>query len=66
MMQQHIERIGSTAHELGLRFEDTAFPRVCQPEETAELIVFLASPGGSSVSGSSVLADGGMLSTLGF
>jgi len=66
MMREHIETIGSTAQELGFRFGDDDFPRVCQPEETAQVIAFLASPAGSAVAGSSVWADGGMLSTLGF
>lgn len=66
MMQDHLDAMGETAEEVGFRFGDGDLPRVCQPEETAEVIAFLASPAGSAIAGSSVYADGGMLSTLGF
>jgi NAD(P)-dependent dehydrogenase (short-subunit alcohol dehydrogenase family) len=66
MMQEHIDVIGKSAEELGFRFGEGDFPRVSRPEETAEVIAFLASPAGSAIAGSSVLADGGQLSTLGF
>lgn len=66
MMQEHLDELGKSADELGFRFGAEHFPRVCQPEETAEVIAFLASSAGSAIAGSSVLADGGMLSTLGF
>lgn len=66
MMQEHIDAMGRTAEEIGFRFGDGDFPRVCRPEETAEVIAFLASPAASAIAGSSVLADGGQLSTLGF
>jgi NAD(P)-dependent dehydrogenase (short-subunit alcohol dehydrogenase family) len=66
MMQEHLDAIGSTAEEVGFRYGEEDFPRVCLPAETAEVIAFLASPAASSIAGSSVLADGGMLSTLGF
>lgn len=66
MMDEHVARIGSTPEEIGFRFAETDFPRVCRPEETAEVIAFLASPAASAIAGSAVLADGGMLSTLGF
>jgi NAD(P)-dependent dehydrogenase (short-subunit alcohol dehydrogenase family) len=66
MMQEHLDAIGETAEQLGFRFGDGDFPRVCQPEEIAEVIAFLASPAASAIAGTSIYADGGMLSTLGF
>jgi glucose 1-dehydrogenase len=66
MMQEHIDRIGGSAADLGFKFDEADFPRVCRPEETAEVIAFLASPAASAIAGSAVLADGGMLSFLGF
>ena len=45
--------------------KEDGIPRICAPEEIAQVIAFLLSPAGSAITGSAVLADGGILSTLG-
>lgn len=66
MLAEHAERLGPEAAAAAFPVGADLMPRTCEPEETAEVIAFLASPAGSAVVGSSVYADGGMLSTLGF
>ena len=38
--------------------------RLTEPEEIADLIVFLASPAASSVVGANIVADGGTVKTV--
>ncbi len=66
MLAEHADRLGPEAAAAAFPVGDDLIPRTCDPEETAEVIAFLASPAASAVVGSSVYADGGMLSTLGF
>jgi putative oxidoreductase len=49
----------SAAVEMGL-----SIGRLSEPEETAALIAFLASPRAANVTGADVLADGGAIKTV--
>jgi len=40
-------------------------PRMAQPEEIASLAVFLCSPGASFITATDILADGGMINSMG-
>lgn len=49
---------------LGLSYEPGAIPRVGRPEEVAAVIAFLVSDASSYITGSGLIADGGMLARL--
>jgi len=49
---------------LGLSFSPNAIPRVGRPEEVAAVIAFLLSDASSYITGSGLIADGGMLAKL--
>lgn len=61
MLRNHARVAGMTYEELGFSLDPSSFPRVCSPDEVAEVIAFAASPAGSAVTGSALLADGGLL-----
>ena len=49
---------------LGLSFDSGAIPRVGRPDEAAAVIAFLLSDSSSYITGSGLVADGGMLARL--
>ena len=49
---------------LGLSFDPRAIPRVGRPEELAAIIAFFISDSSSFITGSGLIADGGMLAKL--
>jgi NAD(P)-dependent dehydrogenase (short-subunit alcohol dehydrogenase family) len=49
---------------LGLSFDPGAIPRVGRPEEVAAVIAFLISDASSFITGSGLIADGGLLAKL--
>lgn len=49
---------------LGLSFDPGAIPRVGRPEEVAAVIAFLLSDASSFITGTGLIADGGMLAKL--
>jgi NAD(P)-dependent dehydrogenase (short-subunit alcohol dehydrogenase family) len=63
MSQRAFEAAGG-AESLGLSFEANALPRIAQPRELAQVIAFLISDASSFITGTGLVADGGMLARL--
>jgi NAD(P)-dependent dehydrogenase (short-subunit alcohol dehydrogenase family) len=61
MLQQHADRVGMTLAELGFPTSDTAIGRIAQPDELADVIAFCLSRSATYITGSAILADGGIL-----
>jgi NAD(P)-dependent dehydrogenase (short-subunit alcohol dehydrogenase family) len=64
MLRQHAERQGKSYEELGFATTVGAIGRVGRPEEVAEAILFVASPGGSLINGTGIVVDGGLLAAF--
>jgi NAD(P)-dependent dehydrogenase (short-subunit alcohol dehydrogenase family) len=61
MLRQHAERENKSLEELGFPPGDFAIGRIAQPEELADIIAFTLSRGASFITGSAIIADGGIL-----
>lgn len=62
MLRSHAEREGRTLAELGFPPGDRAIGRIAQPEELAGTIRFALSEDATFITGSAIVADGGILS----
>jgi NAD(P)-dependent dehydrogenase (short-subunit alcohol dehydrogenase family) len=63
-MSQPVFEAAGGPEALGLSFDARAIPRVGQPVEIADVIAFLISDASSFITGSGLIADGGMLAKL--
>ncbi|MBU6147433.1 MAG: SDR family oxidoreductase [Actinomycetales bacterium] len=61
MLQSHAEREGKSLAELGFPSGPNAIARIADPEEIAGTIAFLLSRDATFMTGSALVADGGML-----
>jgi NAD(P)-dependent dehydrogenase (short-subunit alcohol dehydrogenase family) len=61
MLRQHAQRENKTLAELGFPASDCAIARIAQPEELADVIAFVLSKSATFITGSAIVADGGML-----
>lgn len=61
MLRQHAERENKSLEELGFPPGESAIGRIAQPDELADVISFALSRGASFVTGSAIIADGGIL-----
>jgi 3-oxoacyl-[acyl-carrier protein] reductase len=62
MLQQHSDRVGVSIEKLGFPQGTRAIGRVGAPEEVADAVLFALSRSASLITGSTLLADGGLLS----
>lgn len=63
MSQRAFEAAGGP-ESLGLSFEANVVPRIAQPKELAQVIAFLISDASSFITGTGLVADGGVLARL--
>lgn len=63
-MTRPAEEIPGWPESVGLSFSPTAVPRIAQPSELAAVIAFLLSDSASFITGSGLVADGGMTALL--
>ena len=61
MLRQHALAENKTLAELGFPTSDCAIARIAQPEEIADVIAFALSKSATFITGSAIVADGGML-----
>jgi NAD(P)-dependent dehydrogenase (short-subunit alcohol dehydrogenase family) len=61
MLRSHAEREGKTLEELGFPSSPNAIARIASPEELAGTISFLVSRDATFMTGSALVADGGIL-----
>ena len=61
MLRMHAEREGKELSELGFIMSDNAIGRIAQPEELADVVTFGLSRKATFVTGSALVADGGIL-----
>jgi NAD(P)-dependent dehydrogenase (short-subunit alcohol dehydrogenase family) len=61
MLRSHAEREGKSLEELGFPSSPNAIARIASPEELAGTIAFLISPDATFMTGSALVADGGIL-----
>jgi NAD(P)-dependent dehydrogenase (short-subunit alcohol dehydrogenase family) len=61
MLRMHAEREGKSLAELGFIMSDNAIGRIAQPEELADVVTFGLSRKATFVTGSALVADGGIL-----
>lgn len=61
MLRMHAEREGKPLAELGFIMSDNAIGRIAQPEELADVVTFGLSRKATFVTGSALIADGGIL-----
>jgi NAD(P)-dependent dehydrogenase (short-subunit alcohol dehydrogenase family) len=64
MYRAHRTRIEQAGGVIDVSTDARRVPRLLRPEETAEVIAFLASPAASAIQGAAIAADGGLLATL--
>jgi NAD(P)-dependent dehydrogenase (short-subunit alcohol dehydrogenase family) len=64
MLAEQVRRTGKSLEELGFSREETKLGRIGRPEEVAEVIAFAASTAASFITGSAIIADGGLLASL--
>jgi NAD(P)-dependent dehydrogenase (short-subunit alcohol dehydrogenase family) len=64
MLHSHAERSGTSLEQLGFSSDPTAIGRIADPSEQAAVIAFLCSADASFITGTSILADGGVLAAF--
>jgi 3-oxoacyl-[acyl-carrier protein] reductase len=65
IIQTNAEKSGKTADAVqAAMVKEIPAQRICEPEEVASLIAFLASPSASYINGTSIPVDGGRTGSL--